>query len=113
MKILKQIMRLFRRSKEPVCVKVSRGTVTYKGVTIEWDHIIQISIQTTDLGPFVEDVFWVLKTETNKVVIPQVATGADDILERAQGLPGFDNKSFLAAMCCTDNKEFICWRKKL
>jgi hypothetical protein len=80
-----------------------------QGVT--WDELRTVEIRTTDEGPFVEDVYLVLNGGDDGCVIPQEAEGFGELLQRLQGLPGFDNEAGISAMRCTDNAVFPRWRR--
>ena len=79
---------------------------------IGWDEISRVLIRTTDKGPFDDDVFFVLETTRGSLVIPQPARGCAELLRELQKLPGFDNNRVIAAMGCTDNREFLCWERE-
>src|SRR5262245_17352890 len=91
-----------RVDKESIHVVRANGLATSFQIT----EINRIAIRTTDQGPFVEDVFFVLATSFESYWIPQEATGCSVLLETLQRLPGFDNGAVIAAMRCTDNREF-------
>jgi hypothetical protein len=79
---------------------------------VVWDDLTEVCVVTTDRGPFVEDVFFVLATENGKTLrIPQPIVELH-FLEILQRLPGFDNMQFIEAMACMDNRRFVCWRKE-
>ena len=80
--------------------------------TIAWPDLTQIDIQTTDEGPMLPDVFWILHTAQKKLEIPHGATGDKELLERLLELPDFDSEQFSAAMGSTSNNVFVCWRSK-
>jgi hypothetical protein len=78
---------------------------------VRWDHLVEIEIVTTDEGPFVEDVFWLLSAgDGTGCAVPQGAVGSDALLARLQQLPGFDNGAVIDAMTCVENARFVCWR---
>lgn len=77
--------------------------------TVRWDDVRRVLIRTTDEGPFIEDVYFVLETAEEVLVVPQPAAGCDALLGRLQELPRFDNEAVIEAMACTDNREFLCW----
>jgi len=79
---------------------------------VAWDDLQAVLIQTTADGPFGDDVFWVLVGQNGGCVVPSEAQGADDLLERLQKLPGFDNEAVIAAMICTEEQRFLCWKKQ-
>ena len=84
------------------------------GVTesVAWDELEIVAIETTDLGPFVPDVFWQLAGKQSGCVVPQGATGEDALIRRLQALPRFDNEKMIEAMASTSNQTFICWKRE-
>ena len=80
--------------------------------TVRWAELRAVVIHTTDAGPFVEDVFWVLAGDQSDCVIPSDAVGMKPLLNRMQELPGFDNAAVIEAMGSTDNREFLCWQRQ-
>jgi hypothetical protein len=78
---------------------------------VRWDGVNRVVIRTTDEGPFIEDVYYLLESADEVIVVPQPASGCDELLDRLQKLPGFDNEAVIAAMACTDNREFLCWQR--
>jgi hypothetical protein len=79
--------------------------------SLKWNDLKLVTIETTDEGPFVADVFWCLAGETSGCVVPLGATGEEAMLERLQALPGFDNEQLIEAMASTSNQRFLLWRK--
>lgn len=75
---------------------------------VGWDDLQAVTVETTDVGPFAPDVFWILAGSSagSSCVIPHGATGAGTLLERLQQLPGFDNEAFIEAMASADNRQF-------
>lgn len=78
---------------------------------VRWDDLEAVMILTTDEGPFVDDVFWLLKGRESGCAIPSEAEGMDALLHRLQALPGFDNEAVIMAMASTENATFLCWRR--
>ena len=78
---------------------------------ITWDELREIEILTTDTGPILEDVFWVLHGDDKGCVIPQVADGFSELMERLQKLPGFKNQVVIDAMASATNARFCVWQK--
>jgi hypothetical protein len=79
--------------------------------SVAWDDLRLIEIRTTDVGPFLEDVFLVLHATESGCVVPQEAEGFVKLVEYLQQWPGFDHKTLISAMTCTDNASFVCWRR--
>ena len=80
--------------------------------TVEWKDLNSVEIVTTDKGPILPDVFWVLNGSGTKCVIPQGATGEMELLDRLQKLPGFQNEALIKAMESIENARFLCWEKE-
>ena len=80
-----------------------------EGVT--WVDLQEVTILTTDEGPFVEDTFWVLRGTVGGCLVPSLTAGMETLLPRLQALPGFDNEAVIRAMGSADNAQFTCWRR--
>jgi hypothetical protein len=79
---------------------------------VVWDDLVGVDIVTTDAGPAVEDVFFVLHGKDGKgCVVPQDVAVAKALLERLQKLPDFDNGKVIEAMGSVGNARFVCWKK--
>ena len=78
---------------------------------IEWDQINEISIVTTDEGPFAPDVWLLLIGDETGCSIPQGAVGYQELYDRISRFPGFDFKAVIAASACADNAQFMCWKR--
>ncbi len=82
--------------------KVDRVTLTNESITrirpdgiqesVRWDDLIEVGIVTTDEGPFLDDIFWVLLSSDGKTgcSVPQGIEGEKELLHRLQALPGFE-----------------------
>ena len=93
-------------------VSVRRRLSDGRVESIRWDELVEVFIATSDEGPLVEDVYWLLIDLNNAgCAVAQSAKGADALLARLQALPGFDNEAVIAAMGSTANDRFTCWRK--
>jgi hypothetical protein len=81
--------------------------------TIRWDELHEVGILTTDEGPWREDVYFMLIAADGKsgCAVPQSADGTNQLLERLQQLPGFDNEAVIRAMGSTSNARFVCWKR--
>ena len=75
------------------------------------DDIDEIGVETTDQGPFVEDVFWLLKAGDLSIRIGEPHPVFKQLMDLVGSLPGFDWRPFLEAMTCSDNGYFVCWRR--
>jgi hypothetical protein len=79
---------------------------------VNWSDLQSVTIQTTDAGPAVDDVFWVLAGSESGCVVPSESEGMDLLLERLQRLPNFDNNAVIQAMSSVDNQKFLCWQRR-
>jgi hypothetical protein len=79
---------------------------------VAWDDLVGVDIVTTDQGPVVEDVYFVLHGGDGKgCCVPQDVAVTNHLLERLEQLPGFDNGKVIEAMGCAENARFVCWKK--
>jgi hypothetical protein len=64
---------------------------------VRWEALAEVALMTTSGGPFEEDVFFVLTYDGgSNSAIP--LGEAEELLQRLQELPGFDNETFIRAM---------------
>jgi hypothetical protein len=82
-----------------------------RSVSMRLDDFDEIGVETTDQGPFVEDVFWILKLGETRIRIGQPHPVFKKLMDRFGSLEGFDWRPFAEAMSCTDNRYFSCWRR--
>jgi hypothetical protein len=82
-----------------------------KTESVKWDDLQRVEILTTDEGPFLPDVFWVLYGSTGGCVVPWGATGERELIERLQALAGFHNDAIVNAACLTTNNRLLCWER--
>jgi hypothetical protein len=80
-------------------------------VNIFWRDLQEITIVTTDEGPFNADVWLVLKGAAGMIRIPQGNPGYDTVYERVSTLDGFNFQGVIDAMMSTENNEFVLWKK--
>jgi hypothetical protein len=82
-----------------------------RSVATRIDDLDEIGIETTDQGPFVEDVFWILKRGDMRIRIGEPHPVFKMLMDRFRSLEGFDWEPFTEAMSCTDNRYFPCWKR--
>ena len=73
--------------------------------------IIEIKIVTTDQGPWLPDVFWVLKSPNTTITVENDAPFFPILLVQLQNIDGFDNDQVIKAMQSTEWAEFIAFKK--
>jgi hypothetical protein len=81
-------------------------------VMLDWADIDNVSVVTTDKGPFEIDLFWLLSDREGRrtVTVPMGARGEHDLLQAMQvRFSGFDNMAVVEAMSSTGNAEFQIW----
>lgn len=78
---------------------------------VAWDDLQRVEILITPDGPFSPDSFWVLHGSDCGCVIPWGAIGNQELLERLQQLPHFDNMAILNAAPKTEEFRTLCWQK--
>jgi len=111
--MLSSLKKWFGRQAPPSVVIDEQGVSVTAGdgkvEQVAWHELQAIDIVTTDEGPFVEDVFWVLHAEGHGCVVPGQFGNA--LLDHANHFPGWNTEAVLAAMGSTDNARFEVWRK--
>lgn len=78
-------------------------------VRVDFADLVAVSVRTSDEGPWLDDVFWVLTTPDRWLQIPQGVSGEADLFESLLKLPGFNKEAMITAMSCVENREFFCW----
>src|SRR5262249_21451546 len=79
-------------------VGVRRWLRDGKSESVKWSALARVELMTTDKGPAVDDIFWVLSGDDGTgCVVPSENPEAERLLARLQELPGFDNKAFITA----------------
>lgn len=86
-----------------------RGLQTLE--SLRWDELTQVTMMTTDQGPFVEDFFWLLhgQDDDHGVMIGLGLAQHIDLLGRLGRLPGFDFMASVEATGSTQQGHFHCW----
>jgi hypothetical protein len=90
-----------------VCCERSDGLVE----SVQWSDLQEVYLLTTDAGPRMDDVFWVLSGTASGCVVPSEAVGAAELIARLQQLPGFDNRAVIDAMASMERRQFLCWQR--
>jgi hypothetical protein len=79
--------------------------------SVEWSDLCKVELLTTDEGLFAPDVFWILCGSSSGCVVPQGATGEQQLMDQMGKLPGFNWKPVIEGMKTTRNQRFLCWSK--
>jgi len=79
---------------------------------IAWTELEEVCIITTDQGPAVDDVFYLLTGNGRGCAVPSEAVGMQALLPRLQALPNFNNEMAIRAMSSTSNAKFLCWQRQ-
>ncbi len=74
-------------------------------IELSWSDLTEVSIETNDLGPFLDDVFAVLRFQDDCYRIAEFRPALPFLLQ----LPGFDGEAFSRSMASTENASFHCW----
>jgi hypothetical protein len=80
---------------------------------VAWDALCKVDIETNDLGPGAEDMFFLLHgADGTGVLVSNALAVKHRLLEELQRrLPGFDNGAVVEASGCTTNAVFVAWRR--
>ena len=79
--------------------------------SVKWRDLRAVLIETNDLGPLVDDVFWNLVGRKGGCVVPLGIEGEQALVACLQALEGFDNEMMITAMQSHDNQRFLCWER--
>jgi len=79
--------------------------------SVKWSDLHAVQIETNDLGPFEDDVFWILVGKKGGCVVPLGIDGETNLVSCLQALDGFDNEMMIKAMQSHDNQRFVCWER--
>ena len=94
-------MKIYSVKKKGDKLKVSFGLTR---VYLERKDIKKVAIETNDLGPFVEDVFFHILTNQDAIItLPQSIVG-DEVVDFFIGLPNFNCEVFIEMMSSTTNR---------
>lgn len=96
--------------------RLDRQTLTIKrpfrdSFAVRIDELDEIGIETTDQGPFAEDVFWILKQGPVRLRIGDPHPVFRQLMDSFGSLDDFDWESFADAMSCIENRYFLCWTR--
>jgi hypothetical protein len=87
----------------------STGLTIGPGEQIPWTEVLEVRVETTDAGPYDEDLFLVVIARGRAALrIPSPVVPR--VLPQVQRLPGFDNETLIKSMSCADKAMFVCWR---
>ena len=84
--------------------------VTGNEEIINWEDLQTVIVETTDGGPYLPDVYWILIGDHGGCMIPQGINGEEALAERLQALPGFNHSALIDAMSSVSNQRFLCWQ---
>lgn len=79
---------------------------------LPFEELDRVAIRTTDEGPGIEDVFWLLTSGSQECLIPHGAAGEAELFDRLLKLPGFNPQVMIEALTSTENAEFECWSRR-
>ena len=86
------------------------GPIAWTSVRVEDVH--EIGIETTDAGPSVEGVFWLINRDSDRLLIPLDSPVFKALRDCFRSFEAFNWQSFDEAMSCTERRYFLCWRRK-
>jgi hypothetical protein len=77
---------------------------------VTWDELSAVVIRVIPEGPWKEDVFVMLAGANGTgTAIPSGDPAANELIERLQSLPGFDNERFIEAMTTDADEAYVVW----
>ncbi|HEY9753867.1 MAG TPA: hypothetical protein V6C97_01755 [Oculatellaceae cyanobacterium] len=90
---------------------ITRTVSSGETESVRFDDLEEVYIVTTDQGPFVEDLFYVLKGHHGGTIIGQEWASRVGLMERLFKLPNLNLEQIVQAMASIDNHAFLIWRE--
>jgi hypothetical protein len=82
------------------------------GAIVLLGEVTRIEIETNDLGPYEDDMFWLFhQNGTPPSRIPASALGHERLLDALAAFPGADFEKVIAASGSTTKARFVIWQK--
>ena len=78
---------------------------------LQIDELDEIGIETTDQGPFVEDLFLILNQGPIRLRIADPHPIFRQLMDSFGSLENFDWENFADAMSSLENQYFPCWNR--
>lgn len=82
-----------------------------KEESIYWTDIEEIRLVNTDQGPWMPDVWLALVGKETGCLVPQGAKGFEEVYDIVSKYEGFDFQKVIESMSCTDNTQFLVWKR--
>lgn len=79
---------------------------------ISWKDIDIIMLMNTNAGPVSPDIWLALLGKNSGCLIPHGSSGYDDVYEIISKYDNFNFKNVIKSMSCTENKEFLLWKRE-
>lgn len=80
-------------------------------ISVAIEDLDEVGVETTDQGPFAEDIFWILTKGRLRLRIGDPHPVFHMLMDRFKSLEGFDWQPFIEAMSCCENRYSPCWRR--
>jgi hypothetical protein len=97
-----------RTDEQGISAQYPDGTI----LSIRWDEVQCVAIETNDSGPWGADVWWLIEGNQSRCAYPGGANGDIDALKSMESrLTGFNDECVVQAMACTSNRRFVCWQR--
>ncbi len=78
-----------------------------------WLDVNHVSILTTSDGPFAEDLYFVIKTDSATIIIDHTQASEIKLFDQFAQLPGFSYEQTILAMGSTNDAVFVCFEREL
>lgn len=113
----------FRRARFPAAkdgpgvVEVDERQISYfsaySGGAVSIEALARIRIETTDSGPWGEDMYWIFEEDGgNTLHIPASASNIEGLFDAFSALDGVNYDAVTKATGSTENGEFLIWSKQ-
>lgn len=78
---------------------------------IAWNEIEEIKLINTDEGPFLPDVWLILRGNGKGCAIPQGSEGWTKVYDIVSKYDGFNFENVIRSAGCVDNATFDLWKR--
>jgi len=78
---------------------------------ISWKDLRSVRIETTGMGPWVNDYSLVMESASQTISIPLGAKNFDRLMKRLSVLPRWNGQAAVESLGSTEDADFVCWKR--
>ncbi|MCL2487909.1 MAG: hypothetical protein FWE80_04430 [Oscillospiraceae bacterium] len=93
-------------------ISYTNKVICIGNICVELSELLCIGINTTDQGPFFDDMALLLSLSRNIIVIPSMHPAFFDTITQLNKDFPIDYQKVIDASSCAVNKQFVLWSRK-